>query len=112
MAERETRAAREQMRQRWESLRLELKTKLQLMQKTLEQDHRQPVRANTSYREKVLERRSERVWQVYSRSARVSEAGPVFKEDAEADNSSLKTLYDGFRQTVEHMTTQVWFKLT
>lgn len=32
------------MRQRWESLRLELKTKLQLLQKTLEQDHKQPVR--------------------------------------------------------------------
>lgn len=34
---------REQMRQRWESLRLELKTKLQLLQKTLEQDYSQPV---------------------------------------------------------------------
>lgn len=32
------------MRQRWESLRLELKTKLQLLQNTLEQDHKQPVR--------------------------------------------------------------------
>lgn len=44
LAERETQAGREQMRQRWESLRLELKTKLQLLQKTLEQDHKQPVR--------------------------------------------------------------------
>lgn len=34
---------RDQMRQRWESLRLELKTKLQLLQKTLEQDQKQPV---------------------------------------------------------------------
>lgn len=36
-------AGREQMRQRWESLRLELKTKLQLLQKTLEQDQSQQV---------------------------------------------------------------------
>lgn len=43
LVERESKAAREQMRQRWESLRLELKTKLQLLQKTLEQDHKQPV---------------------------------------------------------------------
>lgn len=43
LIERESQAAREQMRQRWESLRLELKTKLQLLQKTLEQDHKQPV---------------------------------------------------------------------
>lgn len=43
LVERESQAAREQMRQRWESLRLELKTKLQLLQKTLEQDHKQPV---------------------------------------------------------------------
>lgn len=43
LAERESQAAREQMKQRWESLRLELKTKLQLLQKTLEQDHKQPV---------------------------------------------------------------------
>lgn len=34
------------MRQRWESLRLELKTKLQLLQKTLEQDHKQPVQSS------------------------------------------------------------------
>lgn len=45
LAERETQAGREQMRQRWESLRLELKTKLQLLQKTLEQDHKQPVQS-------------------------------------------------------------------
>lgn len=43
LVESESQAAREQMRQRWESLRLELKTKLQLLQKTLEQDHKQPV---------------------------------------------------------------------
>lgn len=43
LVEREAQAAREQMRQRWESLRLELKTKLQLLQKTLEQDHKQLV---------------------------------------------------------------------
>lgn len=44
LGERESQAAREQMRQRWESLRLELKTKLQLLQNTLEQDHKQPVK--------------------------------------------------------------------
>lgn len=43
LVERESQAAREQMRQRWESLRLELKTKQQLLQKNLEQDHKQPV---------------------------------------------------------------------
>lgn len=43
LIEREAQMAREQMKQRWESLRLELKTKLQLLQKTLEQDHKQPV---------------------------------------------------------------------
>lgn len=43
LVEREAQAAREQMKQRWESMRLELKTKLQLLQKTLEQDHKQPV---------------------------------------------------------------------
>lgn len=43
LVEREAQMAREQMKQRWESLRLELKTKLQLLQKTLEQDHKQPV---------------------------------------------------------------------
>lgn len=45
LVEREAQAAQEQLRQRWESLRLELKTKLQLLQKTLEQDHKQPVRS-------------------------------------------------------------------
>jgi len=43
LAEREARAWQEQTRQRWESLRLELKTKLQLLHKTLEQEHKQPV---------------------------------------------------------------------
>lgn len=43
LVERESQVAREQMRQRWESLRLELKTKQQLLQKTLQQDHKQPV---------------------------------------------------------------------
>lgn len=49
LVERDSRAAREQMRQRWESLRLELKTKLQLLQKTLEQDHKQPVQTLWCY---------------------------------------------------------------
>ncbi|MED6238399.1 hypothetical protein ATANTOWER_020000, partial [Ataeniobius toweri] len=75
----------DQMRQRWESLRLELKTKLQLLQKTLDQDQKQPV---------------------FSRATRVTSGGPLFKGDIEPDNPSLKTLYDSFRQTVEDMTTQ------
>lgn len=45
LAEREAQAARQQMRQRWESLRLELKTKVQLMQKNLKQDHKQTVQS-------------------------------------------------------------------
>lgn len=31
----------------------------------------------------------------------------MFKGETQADSSSLKTLYDSFRQTVEDMTTQV-----
>ena len=48
LAEREAQACQEQSRQRWESLRLELRTKLQLLHKTLEQEHQQPVK--TPYR--------------------------------------------------------------
>ena len=44
LAEREAQACQEQSRQRWESLRLELRTKLQLLHKTLEQEQQQPVR--------------------------------------------------------------------
>ncbi|KAF1374585.1 hypothetical protein PFLUV_G00230620 [Perca fluviatilis] len=87
LVERESQAAREQMRQKWESLRLELKTKLQLLQKTLEQDHKQPV---------------------YSRASRVTTAGTLFKGETQADKSSLNNLYDSFRQTIEDMTTQVF----
>uniref|UniRef100_UPI0037E92F69 nesprin-1 isoform X2 n=1 Tax=Semicossyphus pulcher TaxID=241346 RepID=UPI0037E92F69 len=85
LVERESQAAREQMRQRWESLRLELKTKLQLLQKTLEQDHKQPV---------------------YSRASRVTTAGSLYKGETQADKSTLKPLYDCFRETIEDMTTQ------
>ncbi|XP_045574102.1 nesprin-1 isoform X3 [Salmo salar] len=87
LQERETRAAQQQMRQRWESLRKELSTKLQLLQKTLEQDNKQPV---------------------YSRTARVTTAGTLFKgeTDKTEDKSSLKTLYDGFSQTMEEMSSQ------
>uniref|UniRef100_A0A8C7KDH8 Spectrin repeat containing, nuclear envelope 1b n=1 Tax=Oncorhynchus kisutch TaxID=8019 RepID=A0A8C7KDH8_ONCKI len=48
LLERETRAAQYQMRQRWDSLRKELSTKLQLLQKTLEQDHKQQVLTSPS----------------------------------------------------------------
>lgn len=47
--------------------------------------------------------------QVYSRPSRVATAGSLFKGESQADSSSLKTLYDSFRQTVEDMTTQVLF---
>uniref|UniRef100_A0A4W5PDW6 Spectrin repeat containing, nuclear envelope 1b n=1 Tax=Hucho hucho TaxID=62062 RepID=A0A4W5PDW6_9TELE len=87
LQERETRAAQQQMRQRWESLRKEFSTKLQLLQRTLEQDNKQPV---------------------YSRTARVTTAGTLFKgeTDKTEDKSSLKTLYDGFSQTMEKMSSQ------
>ncbi|XP_041710587.2 nesprin-1 isoform X1 [Coregonus clupeaformis] len=87
LLERETRAAQDQMRQRWESLRKELSTKLQLLRKTLEQDHKQPV---------------------YSRTARVTTTGTLFKGQMgkTEDTSSLKTLYDGFSQTMEEMSCQ------
>lgn len=45
--------------------------------------------------------------QVYSRASRVTTAGSLFKGETKADKSSLKTLYDSFRQTIEEMTTQV-----
>lgn len=46
--------------------------------------------------------------QVYSRPSRVATAGLLFKGETHADKSSLKTLYDNFRQTLEDMTTQVF----
>lgn len=119
LGERESQAAREQMRQRWESLRLELKTKLQLLQNTLEQDHKQPVKEIAVYL--LFKRLIVKVEdiqhvifyffciQVYSRPSRVATSGPIFKGEAQADSSSLKTLYDNFRQTIEEMTTQVLF---
>ncbi|KAJ0062831.1 hypothetical protein NL108_008118 [Boleophthalmus pectinirostris] len=84
LVEKEAQIARDQMRQRWESLKLELKTKLQLLQKSLEQDQKQPL---------------------YAR-ARVTTSGPLFKGQTQTDKSSLKTLYDSFRQTIEDMTDQ------
>uniref|UniRef100_A0AAV2JAL2 Calponin-homology (CH) domain-containing protein n=1 Tax=Knipowitschia caucasica TaxID=637954 RepID=A0AAV2JAL2_KNICA len=79
LAQKEAEVSREQMRQRWESLKLELKTKLQLLQKSLEQDQKQPL---------------------YGHS-RVTASGPLFKGQSQADKSSLKSLYDSFRQTIE-----------
>ncbi|XP_052352542.1 nesprin-1-like isoform X4 [Oncorhynchus keta] len=83
LLERETRAAQYQMRQRWESLRKELSTKLQLLQKTLEQDHKQQVSSRTA-------------------------AGTLFKAEIckTEDTSSLKMLYEGFSQTMEEMSCQ------
>uniref|UniRef100_A0A8C7ULC6 Spectrin repeat containing, nuclear envelope 1b n=1 Tax=Oncorhynchus mykiss TaxID=8022 RepID=A0A8C7ULC6_ONCMY len=84
LLERETRAAQYQMRQRWESLRKELSTKLQLLQKTLEQDHKQQVLTSPTA------------------------AGTLFKAEIRKteDTSSLKMLYEGFSQTMEEMSCQ------
>lgn len=38
----------------------------------------------------------------------MSTAGTLFKGETQPDKSSLKTLYDSFRQTIEDMTTQVF----
>lgn len=125
LAERESQAAREQLRQKWESLRLELKTKLQLLQKTLEQDLKQPVQTLLliakskskvhwhccwryfSSKGLLLTARCCCFLQVYSRASRVTTAGSLFKGETEAGKSSLNTLYDSFRQTMEDMPTQV-----
>nr|XP_057913481.1 nesprin-1 isoform X6 [Doryrhamphus excisus] len=79
LAEREADGAREQMRQRWESLSLELKTKLDLMQKNLEQEHKPPV---------------------------YSCATTLLKGEHQTDASSLTRLYDSFRMSVDVMTSQ------
>lgn len=114
LGEREAQASREQMRQRWESLRLELKTKLQLLQKTLEQDQKQLVKTSwmllkckvyvVSSKLKIV---CFSVFQIYSRTPRVTTTGSLFRGESQADKSSLKTLYDSFRQTVEDMSSQV-----
>lgn len=120
LGERESQAAREQMRQRWESLRLELKTKLQLLQNTLEQDHKQPVKevaVHFLFKRLIIKVKRHLTsdlfffcnLQVYSRPSRVATSGPIFKGEAQANSSSLKTLYVSFRQTIEEMTTQVLF---
>ncbi|XP_010772256.1 nesprin-1-like [Notothenia coriiceps] len=71
---------RSHMRKKWESLRLELRTKLKLLQETLEQESKeQPV---------------------YTRACRVSAAG------SEEDRSSLNSLYHSFRHTVEDIASQ------
>lgn len=54
------------------------------------------------------------LFQVYSRTARVTTAGTLFKgeTDKTEDKSSLKTLYDGFSQTMEEMSSQVGYNNT
>ncbi|KAJ4921305.1 hypothetical protein JOQ06_000785, partial [Pogonophryne albipinna] len=75
---------RSHMRKKWESLRLELRTKLKLLQETLEQESKeQPVYA-----------------------CRVSAAGSGFKSEPEEDRSSLNSLYHSFRHTVEDIASQ------
>ncbi|MGH0176243.1 UNVERIFIED_CONTAM: hypothetical protein FKN15_004424 [Acipenser sinensis] len=79
-------AAQEQMRQKWESLNKEFITKQQLLQNTLQQDHSQPV---------------------YSRPSRVSSTVPVFKgEPPLQDKSSVRTLFSGFNQAFEDVSSQ------
>ncbi|XP_077587652.1 nesprin-1 [Stigmatopora nigra] len=74
LAQKEADAARQEMRQRWESLRQELQSKTQLLQKNLEQDQQ-----HTGY----------------------SCGAPLLKEQLQADASTLETLYDNFRQTLQ-----------
>ncbi|XP_029114386.1 nesprin-1 isoform X5 [Scleropages formosus] len=71
----------DQMRQKWESLKKHLGTKLQLLQDTLRQEPKQPV---------------------YSRTSRVTTSGAIFKGDAQArDKSSLRSLFEGVSQAFE-----------
>ncbi|TSO25166.1 Nesprin-1 [Bagarius yarrelli] len=70
-----------QRRQRWQSLKKDLTTKLQLLRNTLEQDVKQPF---------------------YSRTARVSTSPPFYKKEAHVrDKATLKSLYSEFNQAVE-----------
>ncbi|RXM34940.1 Nesprin-1 [Acipenser ruthenus] len=79
-------AAQEQMRQKWESLNKEFITKQQLLQNTLQQDHSQPV---------------------YNRPSRVSSTVPLFKgEPPLQDKSSVRTLFSGFNQAFEDVSSQ------
>ncbi|MCJ8736789.1 hypothetical protein PDJAM_G00016450 [Pangasius djambal] len=78
----ESQAALGQRRQRWESLRKDLTTKLQLLLSTLEQDTKQPF---------------------YYRTARVNTSPPFYKREAQVkDKSTLKSLYSEFSQAVEN----------
>ncbi|XP_073726049.1 nesprin-1 isoform X5 [Misgurnus anguillicaudatus] len=78
-------AIKRQRMKRWQSLKKDMNTKLQLLINTLEQDSRQPV---------------------YSRTARVKATAPVYKREAQIDKSTLMSLHNGFSQTIQDMTTQ------
>lgn len=117
VVERESQADQEQMRQKWESLRLELKTKLQLLQKNLEKDHKlvqtllycHCSKWNQSLLTQLFQiHPSLFPQQVYSRPSRVTTSASLFREESQVDKSSLKTLFDNFRQTIEDMPSQVF----
>ncbi|KTF84425.1 hypothetical protein cypCar_00008835, partial [Cyprinus carpio] len=79
-------AVKKQRRKRWESLKKDMATKLQLLMNTLEQDSKQPF---------------------YSRTACVKTAAPVYKRETHVqDKSSLMSLHNGFSQTTKEMTSQ------
>ncbi|XP_056332552.1 nesprin-1-like isoform X5 [Danio aesculapii] len=81
-------AVKKQRRKRWESLKKDMATKLQLLMNTLEQDSKQPF---------------------YSRTACVKTAAPapVYKRETHVqDKSNLMSLHNGFSQTIQEMTPQ------
>ncbi|KTF86539.1 hypothetical protein cypCar_00031778, partial [Cyprinus carpio] len=79
-------AVKKQRRKRWESLKKDMDTKLQLLMNTLEQDSKQPF---------------------YSRTACVKTAAPVYKRETHVqDKSRLMSLHNGFSQTIKEMTPQ------
>ncbi|KAG1946578.1 nesprin-1 [Pimephales promelas] len=82
----DSQAVKKQRRKRWESLKKDMLTKLQLLMNTLEQDSKQPF---------------------YSRTACVKTAAPVYKRETHVqDKSSLMSLHNGFSQTVKEITPQ------
>lgn len=118
--ENEYQATLRQRRQRWESLKKDLTTKLQLLQSTLEQDTKQPVLWSYYFHDhkcisiltlvhfQSLQYSTTKqlvvivvLFQFYSRTARVSTSPPFYKREAPVkDKSTLKSLYSDFYQAV------------
>lgn len=83
------------MRPRWRSLQLELKTKLQLLEGTLEQNQNQNQVPGAAAASGTALRSP----QVFPPASRVP-AGELFSGPPAGNEPSLKTLYDAFRDTV------------